>query len=66
MVPEDYGEGVFSCINGKCIDQRAICDGSYDCEDGSDEDMTTCGGEDTGTIEKLYLSNIINSSSIIE
>jgi len=27
----------FTCLDGKCVDARRRCDGTYDCLDGSDE-----------------------------
>ena len=31
----------FECTNGNCIDDRMVCNGNNDCEDGSDE--SECG-----------------------
>jgi hypothetical protein len=28
----------FTCNNGECVNQTLMCDGVFDCQDGSDED----------------------------
>ena len=33
----------FTCGNGHCVSQYALCDFTDDCGDGSDEDAKTCG-----------------------
>lgn len=35
------GEGFFQCKRGGCIEERATCDGTDDCGDGTDE--VNCG-----------------------
>jgi hypothetical protein len=32
----------FQCRNGQCINQNYLCNGGYDCYDGSDEDWLNC------------------------
>ena len=49
---EDNGMPLFTCGNGNCIPEQALCDMSDDCGDGSDEDRTTtcaCGGSYNAT-----------------
>jgi hypothetical protein len=40
----DCPPGQFRCDNYACIDPLYVCDGVYDCTDGSDELGPTCGG----------------------
>ena len=35
----------FQCPSGRCISERMRCDGTRDCDDGSDEDPRICLGE---------------------
>ncbi|XP_060836525.1 modular serine protease-like isoform X2 [Rhopalosiphum padi] len=32
----------YKCISGQCIDKTSICDGTRDCNDGSDETLALC------------------------
>ena len=32
-----YSATEYRCTNGNCIDQKYVCDGDNDCDDGSDE-----------------------------
>ena len=36
----DYWE--FQCRNGQCVDRSVVCDGSFNCHDGSDEAWFNC------------------------
>lgn len=40
---DGYCGGVFACADGSTIEAMLACNGTPDCEDGSDEDGTTCG-----------------------
>ena len=35
----------FQCLSGRCISEKMKCDGTRDCDDGSDEDPRFCVGE---------------------
>ena len=38
--------GWFQCKFGyPCLQKESVCDGTKDCPDGSDESVSTCGGE---------------------
>lgn len=39
--PPGCGPGEATCMNGDCIPKTSICNGVYDCPDGSDE--SSCG-----------------------
>lgn len=43
----------FKCAGGPCIPKDWICDGTLDCEDGSDEAPTNCKNESP---DRLYTS----------
>jgi hypothetical protein len=43
LCEDKYCGGVFACADGSFIEVPAICDGTADCADGSDEDSSSCG-----------------------
>lgn len=38
----DCGTGEWACDDGSCIFNAFVCDGTHDCNDGSDEEKTVC------------------------
>jgi hypothetical protein len=34
---------MFRCSDGTCVFHELVCDGRFDCSDGSDETIATCG-----------------------
>ena len=54
----------FCCGDGQCIDAIHVCDGTPQCDDGSDESREVCYPQCENNIQ-LYL-NILNQIQVIE
>jgi hypothetical protein len=54
----------FQCASGQCIDTTLLCDGSKDCNDGSDETVRQCSNMRyvSCSLLKIIVVSFFNSS----
>ena len=52
----------FRCRNGQCVNETDVCEGSEDCEDGSDEEEALCSPSTTTGDGNLSASSLMKKA----